>query len=92
MINPDDICRLPVPLPDQPVQDYIGAKVRLAERCRQAAKKCTHMGTVSYRSVPIASNKSVERSDLRLSPDTYEIESRQRTISQILMVESVLVR
>jgi len=31
--------RLPVPLPPRPVQEYIGAKVRLAERCRLQARE-----------------------------------------------------
>jgi type I restriction enzyme S subunit len=31
--------RLPVPLPPRPVQEYIGAKVRLAERCRLRARE-----------------------------------------------------
>jgi type I restriction enzyme S subunit len=38
-INPEDICQLPVLLPPQPVQEYIGAKVRLAERCRERARE-----------------------------------------------------
>ena len=38
-INPQDICQLPVPVPPRPVQEYIGAKVRLAERCRLQARK-----------------------------------------------------
>lgn len=38
-INPDDICDLPVPRPPHPIQDYIGAKVRLAERCRLRARE-----------------------------------------------------
>jgi len=38
-INPEDISQLPVPLPPKSVQEYIGAKVRLAERCRTRARE-----------------------------------------------------
>lgn len=43
-INPDDICQLPIPLPPRPVQEYIGAKVRLAERCRLRARELYSAG------------------------------------------------
>jgi type I restriction enzyme S subunit len=35
----DDIREMIVPLPPRPVQEYVGAKVRLAERCRTRARE-----------------------------------------------------
>lgn len=63
--TPDDFGSVLVPLPDRRIQDYIGAKVELAERCR----------AVSSRSWVAATELLGAALGAPLTPETFEVKS-----------------
>jgi type I restriction enzyme S subunit len=63
--TPYDFGSVLVPLPDRRVQDYIGAKVELAERCR----------AVSLKSWAAATDSLGAALGVPLTPDTFEVKS-----------------
>jgi hypothetical protein len=63
--TPDDFGCVLVPLPDRRIQDYIGAKVELAERCRAASMK----------SWAAASDLLGRALGAPMAPQTFEVKS-----------------
>lgn len=63
--TPDDFGSVLVPLPDRRVQDYIGAKVELAERCRAA----------SSQNWALATDLLGNALGVPLAPETFEVTS-----------------
>ena len=79
-----DLRRLRVPLPDRQVQDYIGAKVKLAERCRAASSQSWEAATAllgDALGVPLSPNTFEVKSTTYVSAPGYEVASVRPVIA-----------
>lgn len=78
-IGNDELRAVPVPLPDRRIQDFIGAKVELAERCR----------TASSRSWAAATDLLGAALGVPLTPETFEVKSASNISGSGYQVTSV---
>lgn len=84
-IGNKELRAVPVPLPDRRVQDYIGAKVELAERCRAASSQKREAATKLLS----------DALGVPLSPDTFEVKSTTNATApgyEVASVRPVIVR
>jgi type I restriction enzyme S subunit len=84
---------LRVPLPTRAVQEYIGAKVRLAERCRERAREELQAGELSlYRCLQLPPVQRTSTLCWWVGPECHEFDSLtpRNYLPEFLAVESEL--
>lgn len=85
-IGNDELRAVPVPVPDRTLQDYIGAKVELAERCREvSAERWTSATNLlgNALGVPLTPETLEVRSTSNVSAPGYQVASLRPVVALV---------